>query len=686
MDVQLYVYDLSQASHRSLSSGNLPLSDRYFQGLARQYSMALTGVQIDAIYHTAIVLNDVEYFFGQGIHRKVPGSTHHGRPMKIIPLGQTDLPLDVIEEYIESLEDIYTPESYDLFVHNCNNFSQDLAMFLVGKSIPDEIRSLPETFLRTPIGQMLRGQIDQSMRTMTQAPDAVSGRNASSRTPTTTTTTPTSKLANGTTIPPRPVSNGVVHKAHTPAIINAQQATDEPGHVHYVSSISELDALLSSARHSCAVIFFTSATCPPCKIVYPTYDELAAEAGTRSGAKLIKIDISASHSAHAIAQRYSVRATPTFITFLKGQKQDEWAGANSAQLRGNVRLLLQMARPKQHQHATLKLPSFQRFIKKPILYSRAPPLDKLLAKIGPKFSSGQSVQDLVSYIRTRDEKGMTEAPLPNLHAFSDYLTTSYASLPTETHFAVIDLVRCAAVDSRVSSFLSTEHGHKLLSTVLSHGDEFSSSPYNIQSTSLQLACNLFSSNVFQEQLFHTHTQTHTNGGATNGDNGLKLKNMIESLASQCLLSPHLNARSMAAALVYNLVAYVHNERVNPAVHEDDKGDDKNGGDGEGEEATTAPSDDLSAALLESIISFEDVASASRSGAASTGNVKESFHALLLALGMLLYGCPPENMLWDLCTAMDLRETLKGLKTSKLGVKDEPLLKEVGDELLGKGGF
>src|ERR1700761_362328 len=162
MDVQLYIYDLSR-------------------GMARQYSQMLTGIQIDAIYHTAIVFNHVEYFFGQGIHRKVPGSTHHGQPMKIVHMGKTDLPLDVVEEYLESLEDIYTPESYDLFLHNCNNFSQDLAMFLVGKSIPDEIKNLPETFLRSPMGQMLRGQLDQSMRTMTQAPDALSGRNTARR-------------------------------------------------------------------------------------------------------------------------------------------------------------------------------------------------------------------------------------------------------------------------------------------------------------------------------------------------------------------------------------------------------------------------------------------------------------------------------------------------------------------------
>lgn len=29
--------------------------------------------------------------------------------------------MDVILEYLESLKQVYTPEAYDLFAHNCNN-------------------------------------------------------------------------------------------------------------------------------------------------------------------------------------------------------------------------------------------------------------------------------------------------------------------------------------------------------------------------------------------------------------------------------------------------------------------------------------------------------------------------------------------------------------------------------------
>lgn len=44
MEVQLYVYDLTR-------------------GMAKVMSQQLLGIKIDAVYHTALVFNNVEYFF-----------------------------------------------------------------------------------------------------------------------------------------------------------------------------------------------------------------------------------------------------------------------------------------------------------------------------------------------------------------------------------------------------------------------------------------------------------------------------------------------------------------------------------------------------------------------------------------------------------------------------------------------
>lgn len=103
MDVQLYVYDLTR-------------------GMAKAMSQQLLAIHIEAVYHTSLVFGGVEYFFGAGVQTCYPGTTHHGQPMEIIPLGTTELPMETITDYLESLKEVYTPESYDLFAHNCKYF------------------------------------------------------------------------------------------------------------------------------------------------------------------------------------------------------------------------------------------------------------------------------------------------------------------------------------------------------------------------------------------------------------------------------------------------------------------------------------------------------------------------------------------------------------------------------------
>jgi desumoylating isopeptidase 1 len=591
----------------------------FVKGLARQFSYGLTGIQIDAIYHTSLVFGGVEFFFGQGIHRKIPGSTHHGKPIEVISLGMTELPMDVISEYLDSLAQIYTAESYDLFLHNCNNFTQDLSMFLVGKDIPENIRTLPQKFLETPIGQMLRSQIDQSMRSMTQAPDAdmpvasrkqpVPGNHAPSSTDSGKRSSTT--LQNGT--------YGANHRV---------------GRVHNATTSQEIESLLASASTTCAIIFFTSATCAPCKILYPPYEELAAEAGDR--AVFIKVDL---NEAFGVNSKYQVRATPTFMTFLKGQKENEWSGANEAKLRGNLRLLIQMAWPA-HPHRFLRLPTFQRKITEPVSFRKVPPLDKLVAKIGP-VSEEAAFSPVVAYIKSRETAGQIEAPLPNLHSFADILATKFEEIPPEVHFAVIDLVRVAAADARVSAFLATEKDHRTILILIPPKRETPAMPYNLQVVTLQLACNLFTSSIFTEQLMDSHAPN-------------LLRMALESLASACLLAEHINTRFLASALVYNMALSDHNSRM----------------EGEPDKLNIGGMDNLEAALVEAVINEKES--------------KETLHGLLLALGMLLYSAELDGSIWELCSTMDVKEAL--LEKSRMPIfREETLIREIGEELLEKGG-
>jgi desumoylating isopeptidase 1 len=148
--VQLYVYDLSG-------------------GVARALSASLLGIQIDAIYHTSVVVRGIEHYFGGGINVAPAGTTPFGHPIQVVDLGTTFLEEDIIEGLLIELSSRFTPEAYSLFSNNCNTFSNELAQLLTGNSIPEHIVALPETVLSTPFGQMLRPMLaglEQQMKNM----------------------------------------------------------------------------------------------------------------------------------------------------------------------------------------------------------------------------------------------------------------------------------------------------------------------------------------------------------------------------------------------------------------------------------------------------------------------------------------------------------------------------------------
>ncbi|CAN6641787.1 hypothetical protein TRVA0_019S00144 [Trichomonascus vanleenenianus] len=151
--VKLYVYDLSR-------------------GMASAMSEGLLGFRLEGIWHSSIVLNNVEIYYGQGIQQSIPGMTHHGPPLRVVDLGETSIPMEVVREYLNELQEEFAPHKYDLFDHNCNHFSDHLSDFLLGKNIPEYISSLPQTVLQTPFGQMLRPMIEQAMRPAVQGSTA----------------------------------------------------------------------------------------------------------------------------------------------------------------------------------------------------------------------------------------------------------------------------------------------------------------------------------------------------------------------------------------------------------------------------------------------------------------------------------------------------------------------------------
>ncbi|CAH8633622.1 unnamed protein product [Schistosoma rodhaini] len=137
-DVFLYIYDLSS-------------------GLASILSPGVLGKKIDGIWHTAAVLYDKEFFFGQsGIQYCQPCTTSLGNPLKKQFMGKTALSESEIFNYLERLSNtLFKPGDYSLFKHNCNSFSEHFIFHLTGQHIPSYILNLPNEVLSTSFGASL---------------------------------------------------------------------------------------------------------------------------------------------------------------------------------------------------------------------------------------------------------------------------------------------------------------------------------------------------------------------------------------------------------------------------------------------------------------------------------------------------------------------------------------------------
>lgn len=154
MKVNLYIYDISK-------------------GMARQLSLPLIGKQIDGIWHTSIVCYGKEYYFGStGIDYCPPCGTILGQPDETVCLGETSVSKKVLNEYLAGLSrEAFKAVKYDLFQHNCNTFSNEVAQFLTGKKIPSHITDLPQEVMTTPFGAM----ISQFFKNVRVHPDNDSG-------------------------------------------------------------------------------------------------------------------------------------------------------------------------------------------------------------------------------------------------------------------------------------------------------------------------------------------------------------------------------------------------------------------------------------------------------------------------------------------------------------------------------
>lgn len=65
-------------------------------------------------------------------------------------------------EFLRENRSEWSMETYHVFEHNCNHFTDACADFLLGHGIPKDITGQPNEFLATPLGAMIRPMMEQS--------------------------------------------------------------------------------------------------------------------------------------------------------------------------------------------------------------------------------------------------------------------------------------------------------------------------------------------------------------------------------------------------------------------------------------------------------------------------------------------------------------------------------------------
>ncbi|PWN48675.1 DUF862-domain-containing protein [Violaceomyces palustris] len=444
--VELYVYDLSG-------------------GMASQLSLALTGKQMDGIWHTSVVVLGSEYFFGQGISiARPPGTSHHGRPLRIHHLGYTGIDPETLAEIMSDLGERFRPEDYNLLEWNCNHFSQELSIILTGNGIPQYIRNLPGDFLSTPFGSMLRPQIDAMFQRA-----GPSSTPPHPLMPSTSSNDMNQNLANQ-------AQQMLNHVAATSTSLGNEQYSSTKSHVGddrrrlspvtKASNWKELQDIVD--RTTCVAVLYTSETCPPCKVVQPWFHDLALQHTTKTTGReregstpriaFVEVD-SLSPLASELMSRMNIHVTPTVHTFLRGQRMAEVRGADTAEIKTQVELVRFEAFPP-HPHTKLeaRLKSIDSIPKTPQLYSNVPDLRSALSKLDrilseevkvDTFQAKADLQESRRFVSSRwipwiEESSKSRArrlSQSELKELSRSVETILRCVPLEHLYPVLDLVR-----------------------------------------------------------------------------------------------------------------------------------------------------------------------------------------------------------------------------------------------------
>ena len=113
------------------------------RGMANTFSSSIFAKPIEGIWHTGVMIDNTEYFYGNGIqhldHSQFIKLQNNLFPCETFDYGDTNRSMGEIEEFISANMETYSIDKYNLIEHNCNHFTDSFSKFLVDRVLPREI-------------------------------------------------------------------------------------------------------------------------------------------------------------------------------------------------------------------------------------------------------------------------------------------------------------------------------------------------------------------------------------------------------------------------------------------------------------------------------------------------------------------------------------------------------------------
>ncbi|ELU42231.1 ATP-dependent RNA helicase DHX8 [Rhizoctonia solani AG-1 IA] len=480
--------------------------------------MQMTGKQIDGIWwvttiHTIGGINiSGQAYVGCGLwkrdilwtdipqvsliahlHERVLIIWQHGQPLQIADFGETAIDEDTFNEYLDDIREHYTAD----------------------KHIPSWIRDLPADFLSTPFGASMRPMIDNMFRRPTPGTTPPPG--------TPQTAAPTGDISNL-------LLQAVAQRAASSA---ANQPTVNPGSstvaapVHIATNPPSLDSLIKS--HKASVVFFTSSSCSPCRMIEPAFEDLARE---KAGPDVVFVKVSMDiPAASEVAGRWGVRVTPTFIMCLGGER----VGADRGELKTRVDLLLYQAFPPLSTQA--------------IVYEQVPDLTKLLSKIhATTISLGLAEYSSIAAMATAARvQGVDSTNDQIAEQFFKASDAFIAVAQPQDLFPLLDLWRVALLNQTFATKCAL-NGYAManvIAKISEHVEKLGgATPKPLALTSLRLQSNISSNPALLRQIMNEPMH----------------RSNFTQVTISGLLHEDTGVRTTASTLVFNLATHLQRSR------------------------------------------------------------------------------------------------------------------------------